>query len=326
LCLEHGIPITDKGKVIVARQEGEQAVLEELCRLAQANGVQASLIDEQTLRELEPCARTLRQALYVATTAVVDPEQVMEALVAMALREGVAFRYGCAWQGVGRNGVVETSQGQISCGYIVNCAGLYADRIARAYGVGRHYRILPFRGRFYGLRGDSTVRVNGNIYPVPDLRNPFLGVHLTRRPNGSVIVGPSALPVLGREHYAGLQGVTRADAVAMIGYLGRLLSTNPDHFRSLALGELAKLPRLGFYREAARLVDGLKPHDLLPGPAPGIRAQLVDTRTAKLVSDFVVEEGPRSTHVLNAVSPAFTCALPFAEYVVDLMTLGRGAG
>jgi len=325
-CQANRIPMTDKGKVIVTRHEGEGPVLHELHRRAQANGVRASLIDEQALREIEPCARTVGQALYVPDTAVVNPQQVMEALAAEAAREGVAFRYGYSWQGVGRDGAVETSQGRIVCGHLVNCAGLFADRIAHAYGVGRRYRILPFRGRFYRLRVDSTVKVNGNIYPVPDLRHPFLGVHFTRRPDGEVTVGPSALPLLGREQYHGLRGANLSDGVAMIRYLGQLLGSNLDHFRSLALAELAKLPRSGFYREAAGLVNGLARQDLLPGQEPGIRAQLVDTRTAKLVSDFIVEHGPRSTHVLNAVSPAFTCALPFSEYVVDVMTLGRGAG
>lgn len=321
-CLARGIPMTDKGKVIVARHDGDLPVLQELHRRSQANGVRASLINERELRDIEPCAKTIGQALYVQDTAVVNPQQVMEALVADAMREGVEFRYDCEWREAGRNGSVETSHGPIGYGHLVNCAGLFADRIAHAYGVGRQYRILPFRGHFYVLRPESRVKVNGNIYPVPDLRNPFLGVHFTRRPDGQTTVGPSALPLLGREHYRGFRGINLWDGVAMVQYLVRLVLRNPDHFRSLAWQEVAKLSRKGFYREAASLVEGLEEHDLLPGKEPGIRAQLVNMATAELVNDYVLEHGDRSTHVLNAVSPAFTSSLPFAEYVVDAIKLG----
>jgi len=178
---------------------------------------------------------------------------------------------------------------------------------------------LPFRGQFYRLRPESQVQVRGNIYPVPDLRNPFLGVHFTHRPEGEVTVGPSALPLLGREQYRGFAGANAQDSLAMIRYLIRLIGRNRDHFRSIAWKEIAKLSHTGFYREAEGLCIGLRKDDLLPGKEPGIRAQLVNIRTAELSSDFVIEQGPRSTHVLNAVSPAFTSSAPFAEYVVDTM-------
>lgn len=318
-CRANRIPMVEQGKVIVTRHEGEVPALHELHKRSQANGVRVSLIDEQTLHELEPCARTVSQALHVPDTAVVNPHKVMEAMVAEAVREGVEFRYDCAWHGAGPDGAVESSQGRIAYGHLVNCAGLFADRVAHAYGVGEQYRILPFRGQFYLLRPQSRVRVNGNIYPVPDLRNPFLGVHFTRRPEGEVTVGPSALPLLGREQYRGLQGATVSDSAAMARYLARLFGRNLDHFRSIAWKEAVKMSRVGFYREAVGLADGLELRDLLPGKEPGIRAQLVNTRTAELLSDFVIEHGPQSTHVLNAVSPAFTSSLPFADYVVSAM-------
>ena len=127
-------------------------------------------------------------------------------------------------------------------GHLVNCAGLFADQIAWSYDVGLQYQILPFRGQFYRLRPQSKVKVRGNIYPVPDLRNPFLGVHFTRRPEGDVTIGPSALPLLGREQYRGLSGMTMRDGMAMAKYLVRLFTRNQDHFRSIAWRELLKLP------------------------------------------------------------------------------------
>lgn len=318
-CLAKSIPLNENGKVIVARTSGELQSLRELYKRSQANGVSAELVDALALKDIEPCAKTLEQALYVKDTAVVNPQRVMEALVADAVEEGIEFRFDCAWQAREGQDVANTSQGPIGYGHLVNCAGLYADKIAHQFDVGRQYRILPFRGQFYRLRPESKVRVRGNIYPVPDLRNPFLGVHFTRRPEGEVTVGPSALPLLGREQYRGMAGANVSDGLAMIKYLLRLFGRNRDHFRSIAWRELAKTSRTGFYREAEGLAVGFEPGDLLPGKEPGIRAQLVDTEKAELLSDFVIEPGPRSTHVLNAVSPAFTSSAPFAEYVVDMI-------
>jgi L-2-hydroxyglutarate oxidase len=320
-CKEKNLPINDCGKVIVTRSRRELAALEELERRAHANGIDAEMIDVTVLRELEPSAKTQEKALYVKDTAVVLPHAVMAALFEDAQKERVAFEFNCAWERSEKPGVVRTSRGLITYGHLVNCAGLFADRIAHAFGVGRNYRILPFLGRFYQLRPQSRITVHGNIYPVPDLRNPFLGVHFTRRPNGEVTVGPSALPLLGREQYAGLKGANAADTWTMGKYMFRLFTKNRDHFSSLALKEMSKMTRSGFYREAAGLVEGLEREDLIAGKSAGIRAQLVNTQTVELSNDFVIEPGPCSTHILNAVSPAFTSALPFAEHVVQTLQL-----
>jgi (S)-2-hydroxyglutarate dehydrogenase len=320
-CRAKAIPMNEHGKVIVTRNESEIPTLDELHQRAKKNGAAVALLDHRDLKEVEPCARTVGQALYVKDTAVVNPQRVMESISRDAVEEGVEFRFRCAWLGSASATTAKTSQGTVAYGHLVNCAGLYADQISHGSDVGRQYRVLPFRGQFYLLRPESKIHVRGNIYPVPDLRNPFLGVHFTRRPEGEVTVGPSALPLLGREQYRGLMGANIQDGVAMLKYLLRLFGRNRDHFRSIAWREMTKLSRRGFFREAEQLGHGLQECDLLPGKDPGIRAQLVDTRTAELVNDFVVEPGPRSTHVLNAVSPTFTCSFPFAEYVIDRMKL-----
>jgi len=320
-CRLKGIPANDYGKVIVARSAAELPALRDLYARAQTNGVHAILLDGQGLREVEPCAKTVEQALQVKDTAVVNPQRVMEALVADAVQEGVEFRFSCLYQGRDGNEAAKTSQGRVAYGHLVNCAGLFADQVAHGFGVGSCYRILPFRGQFYRLRPGSQVQVRGNIYPVPDLHNPFLGVHFTHTPEGEVTVGPSALPLLGREQYRGLAGANAQDGLAMIRFLIRLIGRNRDHFRSIAWKEIAKLSHTGFYREAEGLCVGLRKDDLMPGKEPGIRAQLVNIRTAELSNDFVIEQGAHSTHVLNAVSPAFTSSAPFAEYVVDMVKL-----
>lgn len=320
-CVSKRIPLNASGKVIVARSGRELVALRELYARSQANGVRSELVDTHALKEIEPCANTIDEALFVRDTAVVNPQKVMDAIIDDARREGVAMQMSCAWLGREDKNLVRTSQGKISYGHLVNCAGLFADRIAWAYEAGLDYRILPFRGQFYLLRPESEVKVRGNIYPVPDLRNPFLGIHFTRRPEGDVTVGPSALPLWGREQYRGCRGITVQDGIAMTTYLFKLMRRNQDHFRSIAWRELLKISKSGFYREARGLAVGFKAADLSPGKQPGIRAQLVQTRTAELINDFVVEPGVNSTHVLNAVSPAFTSSFPFAAHVVDGMKL-----
>ncbi len=320
-CRVKGIPVNAHGKVIVTRSPAELPVLQELYDRSCANGVRAELIDSGALKDVEPCARTVDRALYVKDTAVVNPQRVMDAVVGDAKKEGVIFHCSCRWYGHDGKNSGTTSRGTITYSHLVNCAGLFADQIAHSFDVGRHYRILPFRGQFYLLKPESRMRVHGNIYPVPDLRNPFLGVHFTRRPEGQVTVGPSALPLLGREQYRGIAGANVRDGMAMMKYLVTLFGHNRDHFRSMAWREMSKLFRSGFFYDAQQLGSGLEKGDLLPGKDAGIRAQLVDTRTAELVNDFVIEPGPRSTHVLNAISPAFTCSAPFSEYVVAQMKL-----
>ncbi|HEY6085573.1 MAG TPA: L-2-hydroxyglutarate oxidase [Nitrospira sp.] len=316
-CRMKNLPLNAKGKVIVTRNSADLPALDELYARSQANGVRVERIDSSMLKDIEPYAKTLDRALYVRDTAVVDPERVMSALVDDAKQEKIDFRCDDTWRARSGDAIARTSSGDIPYGHFVNCAGLYADTIAHQFGVGTEYRILPFRGQFHRLRPESRVTVLGNIYPVPDLRNPFLGVHFTRTPSGDITVGPSALPLLGREQYGGVSGARFRDGLAMISYLLRLWGHNRDHFRSTVWQELRKLSRRGFYREAAPLVRDLIPSDLIPGKRPGIRAQLVNTRTAELLNDFLVESGPRSTHILNAVSPAFTCSAPFAAHVVD---------
>jgi (S)-2-hydroxyglutarate dehydrogenase len=207
-----------------------------------------------------------------------------------------------------------------SPGYVINAAGAHADTVARAFGFGDGYRIMPFKGRY--LRATGPVGVSRHIYPVPDLRVPFLGVHLTIAVTGEVWVGPTATPVLGREHYG--WGVGPGEAVSGAAALARLLGAPANAgVRRLGLLEIRRRPRGALLREAGRLARGL------PGPGgwvagtPGIRAQLVDTRRWKLEDDFVYQSDDRSLHVLNAVSPAFTSSLPLAEHIVDIVGSAR---
>ena len=212
-----------------------------------------------------------------------------------------------------RNGVVSTSEERIAAGYVINAAGLYADKIARDYGFAQHYRILPFKGLYlYAGREEEPLRTN--IYPVPDLRNPFLGVHHTVTVEGKSKIGPTAVPCFWREHYQGLRNFNIGEFIEVIAREADLFIRNDFDFRKLAWEETQKIYRPRLVKLAAELLDGMRTESYTKWGKPGIRAQLLDTAARKLEMDFRMEGDDRSFHILNAVSPAFTCAITFSEY------------
>jgi (S)-2-hydroxyglutarate dehydrogenase len=314
-CDRKGLAINRCGKLVVAQGAEDLPRLDELHRRGIANGVALEMIGAADARRIEPRVRTHERALWSPSTASVDPVAVMNALMADAVTEGIEVRSGTAYRSL-QGRTVRTTTGAIEAGHVVNAAGLYADRIARDFGAGARYRILPFRG-LYLHSSEKPGALRTNIYPVPDPRFPFLGVHFTVNVAGGIKIGPTAMPALWREQYSGLSNFSAAE-LAQTLTRGALLIGRDGALRRHAAKELMNWSRAGIVREASALATGVRVEDFQRWGRPGIRAQLVDTR-GKLEMDFVVEGDARSTHVLNAVSPGFTCALPFAEYVVDRM-------
>jgi L-2-hydroxyglutarate oxidase LhgO len=314
-CRERGLPLHEGGKVIVARSEAELPALEELHRRATANGASVAFVDEKELAEIEPMARTTGKALLSRDTAVVDPKAVLEALRTDLERSGrVRLVTGCSFLGLDGPDTALTSLGRVGFGRLVNAAGAFCDVVARAFGVGGHYRLIPFKGIYRKLARGASFQVNGNIYPVPDVRNPFLGVHFTRSAHGDVYLGPTAIPALGRENYGLLRGAD-LEAARILGQDAILFFRNAK-FRQLALVEPRKYIPAFFHSDAARLVKKYDPSLFEVADKVGIRPQLVDWRTKELVMDFLVEARDASVHVLNPISPAFTSSMDLARRVV----------
>ena len=317
-CDEQGLPIQRVGKVIVPLRAEEGARLESLQVRGRANGAPFDLIGEDDLRRIEPDARSADgRALHNANAAVIESAAVVERLAAELRDAGVEVRLGAAADVRGPAGTVTVGSERLAYGHLINAAGAHADQVAHAMGVGRRYRILPFKGIYHRLRADAGVRVNGLIYPVPDLRFPFLGVHCTRAVSGRVYLGPTAVPALGRENYRGLEDLSLGDVAAIGGRLLQQYLRNTGGFRHYLHQEAPRLLRPAFLSAVRAMLPRLQPRDVEPADKVGIRAQLYDRVRGVLEMDFVIEPGPRSTHVLNAVSPAFTCSLSFAEMVVD---------
>ena len=312
-CEEHRLPIRHCGKLVVATTESELAEMDRLYARGQENGVDLQIVDAASAREIEPRAKTLERAIWSPTTATVDPHAIMQHLADRAREERIDVRNGVAFVGA-RDRAVSTNVGQIESGYVVNSAGLYADKIARQYGFSTQYRIVPFRGTY--LYGDRTEQLRTNLYPVPDPKFPFLGVHFTITCAGQVKIGPTAMPGLWREHYGGVAGFVAAESIEVTAQVASLFLKGAS-FRRHAASEIRKLSRRHLVALAASLATGIDPAHFKKWGQPGIRAQLIDTDRGQLVNDFVIEGDERSTHVLNAVSPAFTCAWPFAAHVVD---------
>ena len=320
-CRAKGLRINECGKLVVARDESQIEGLHTLAERGKVNGVDLDLISEADAKKIEPRVRTHKEALWSPRTASVDPLEVLGAMMDDARAEGVEFRTGVAFRSIdpvpGASVTkVRTSEGMVEAGFVVNAAGLYADKIARQFGFSRDYTILPFKG-IYLYCSEPAGSVKTNIYPVPDLRNPFLGVHHTLTVQGKSKIGPTAMPAFWREQYSGVANFKPEELIEILSKQAGLFVTNSFNFRSLAWTEIQKYFRKVLVRQSADMLDGVKLENYKQWGRPGIRSQLLHIKERKLVMDFCVEGDSGSLHVLNAVSPAWTCSMPFSRYVCD---------
>lgn len=315
---ERQIPLEKTGKVIVAWKQEQQPLIDMLYERGKANGAAVEKITSSRLRELEPEANAWGEALYSPETSVIDPLKVLKALDEEISRMGVHLQKSALIQSIDdHQKVLKSDSETIGYGHLINAAGQHADKISKKVGVGHQYRILPFKGLYRKLTPEASRRFRGSIYPVPDLRVPFLGVHITRSVTGDVWVGPTATPAFGREHYGLLKGVDPVELPSILIQLALMYVANKKGFRAMVHEELHRYQASQFIREAQRLSPALRAEDFMPGyPKIGIRAQLINHKKNELVMDFVIEKGRASTHILNAVSPAFTSSFAFAKIVV----------
>ncbi len=314
-CEQKGIPLNRCGKLVVAKDAGDLPSLDELVKRGRANAIEIQELTEAEAKRIEPRVKTCQRALFSPRTSTVNPLHVVDAMQRDAVNEGIEIRFDTAYIGRTDQGV-RTNSDTMTAGYVVNAAGLYADKIALDYGFSEKYRILPFKG-LYLYSNEPPGAIRTNIYPVPDLRNPFLGVHFTITADGKAKIGPTAIPAFWRENYEGLSNFKLGEMLEVAGRGLGLLTNAQFDYRRLAMEEIAKYSRSKMVELASVLAEGVKESNYRKWGRPGIRAQLLDITKKKLEMDFVLEGDRRSMHVLNAVSPAFTCSLPFAGHVCD---------
>ncbi|WP_322936824.1 L-2-hydroxyglutarate oxidase [Nocardioides bizhenqiangii] len=322
-CLEHDLPYVECGKLVVAVDPDELGRLDDLERTATANGVPGlRRIGSDEIGEIEPHATGLA-ALHSPRTAITDYAAIARQLAQEVEAAGGVVRLSTTVTDVSRSGrgsrVQVVTAGEVHhVDHLVLCAGLQADRLGRRVDGEREPRIVPFRGEYLEVVGAKRDLVRGMVYPVPDPRYPFLGVHFTRRVDGSLEVGPNAVLALDREGYGVRPGLRLADAAATLAHPGfwRMART---HWRTGAREVRGSLSTRAYLRFAQRYVTGIGPDDVVRAGA-GVRAQAV-ARDGSLVDDFVVVSGNGVTSVRNAPSPAATSSLAIAAYVVDRMAL-----
>ena len=315
-CEVKNLALKKCGKLVVAQNESELVWLDELMTRARNNGVPLELITDKESQAIEPRAKTYQKALFSPTTASINPTELVKSLLSDAIQEGVQLKTNTQYiHRVGKSSI-KTSNGIFEANYIINAAGLYADKIGRDFNFSKDYRILPFKG-LYLYSNEPLGALNTHIYPVPDLTNPFLGVHFTITSDDKIKIGPTAIPAFWREQYQGWSNFNMPELTEIIlRQAGLFLSSNFD-FKALAFRELKKYSKPLLVSLAAKLAKGVDIKHYRQWGLAGIRAQLLNIRKKELEMDFVLEGDKQSMHILNAISPGLTCALPFADYVCD---------
>ncbi|MBO8143853.1 MAG: L-2-hydroxyglutarate oxidase [Thermodesulfobacterium sp.] len=321
-CLTRGLKINRCGKVVVAKSEEELENLFELKKRGERNKVEIYLITEKELKEIEPNAKTYKYALWSPNTSTVNPLEILLSLLKELNEKEVKVFFNTPYKRKTEENVVEAGDYIFQAEKIINAAGLYADKIAKDFGFSKNYVLIPFKGIYLEYKG-SKLNIKRNIYPVPNLKNPFLGVHFTIKVDGTIKIGPTATPCFWRENYKGLSGFNISELLEILKFDIKLFIKN-ENFRKIAFDEIKKYLKSYMLKEASKLVKDFDSDGFTHWGTPGIRAQLIDIRNLQLVHDFVVEGDERSTHILNAISPAFTASLPFTRFVVQEYVLKSG--
>ena len=316
LCKEGGIPVNTCGKVVVTRNSEEESRLETLFQRGIANGVDLEIHNANLLKNFEPLANTYQRFLWSPNTAISDSARVICFMYEKFLKLGGKVVFEAPVNLVFHSGELVIKGNHYRFKHLVNCAGAQSDRLAKEIGLSNEYAMIPFMG-VYRATNDSELPLRTLVYPVPHHINPFLGVHFTLTLDGKVKIGPTAIPILGREQYSFFEGWSVFDIRQAIRSTRSLISGEQHDFSEMLKSEWPRVLKKEIVKQAAELVPTARNVSDWSRKPPGIRAQLVHLPTGKLEQDFVVKNFNNSTHVLNAVSPGWTSSLPFGRYVAN---------
>ena len=312
LCIANEIPVLECGKVVVARNAEEDARLDLLYSRGITNGVELELHDVANLEKHEPLAKTHGRYLWSPKTAISDPRAVTTAMVRRFESLGGKISYSSKVQISEFSG--EVCVKGFEAKYVINSAGAQSDRLARHLGMAKDYAMVPFMGIYRSVEAEK-LPLKRLVYPVPHPINPFLGVHFTLTLDGKVKIGPTAIPILGREQYSLASGWSLSDIGQALVATNALIRGSAHSFSDILKSELPKLKQSLLVKESATLVPSARQIRDWKKKPPGIRSQLVNIKSGRLEQDFIVENFLNSTHILNAVSPGWTSAIPFGRWV-----------
>lgn len=315
-CQENNLHLNECQKLVVARNEQEVEALKELKRRGDVNNVPIELITQEQAEAMEPNVRTHEYALLSPTTATFDPVEVCQHLRRQLAQMGVTILTNCPYRERIGNTSIRTGGTVLEAGKIINCAGLYAVDIAKDFGFANGFAVLPFKGVYLKYNGmDRPLKTL--IYGVPDMRKPFLGVQFAIGVDGSIRIGPTAIPAFWHENYQGFDNFNACEMAQILFWQANLFLRNSFGFRTFAIEEMQKYCKANLVGHAFRMVKNMDASKFNEWTPPGIRAQLLNTRTLQLVQDFAVEGDKHSLHVLNAVSPAFTSSFAFSKFLAE---------
>jgi L-2-hydroxyglutarate oxidase len=320
LATKYRIPVKDVGKVVVSRSEDEDSRLNALFERGIANGVELEIHPEEKLKEFEPLAITHNRFMWSPNTGISDSIAIVKAMRDEFLSLGGEIHFDSKVNLSESNGEIYDSSDQFTFKHVVNAAGAQADRISRSVGVGTEYAMLPFMG-VYRATSEKNLPLQRLVYPVPHPINPFLGVHFTLTIDGKVKIGPTAIPIAGREQYSFTEGWSGSDIAQALKGMKSLITGNSHDFGAVLKSEWPKVIQKLLVKESTKLVPSANQVRDWQRKPPGIRAQLVHLPSGKLEQDFIVIKKSNATHILNAVSPGWTSSIPFGRHVVTKYVL-----
>ena len=320
------LSINNCGKLIVPQEYNLDSQIDKLYERGIKNGANVQLIDQKELNEIAPFVNSSSgRAIFSPNTSVVNPIEIIKSLENDLINKGVKIiKSQTNWK-IERNKktIKLNDESYLHFGHIINCAGLQADKIAHKFEVGNQYSILPFKGIYWEVKNNFPFKINTNVYPVPDLNMPFLGVHFT--PNCDIdqptTIGPTANLALGRENYFGIKKIEPISSLKNISLLLNQYIKNKGNFRSY-FHEQAFLSIQPFLlKEAQKLIPSIKAQNIKLSKKVGIRSQVFNKEKGTLEDDFICLTEKESTHLLNVISPAFTASFAFADLVIERMKL-----
>ena len=315
-----GIPLNECGKIIVAQDIKLDDQIDVLHERGIKNGVTTEIIDKKQIKDIEPKARSASgRALWSPNTSVTDPKRVLEELKNILVAKGVVFKYNFEISKIiqEKSKIIMTSGEVLEYGYIYNCAGLFALSIAKQMNVGEEYELMPFKGNYWKIKNKVNCDVKTNIYPVPDLEMPFLGVHFTPDAYDKTLnIGPTATLALGRENYSGFNGIEPINLIKHTNILAGQYIMNKNNIRKYVHEQSIQAIRPILIREAQKLVPSINPEDVIISNKVGIRPQLYSKVSNKLVDDFTYRRSENQMHILNGISPAFTASFELADLII----------
>ena len=318
--LENNIKFNDFGKLIVPSTDDDEIYLDVLWQRSIDLGLNSTMVDKSNVNKYEPFANNDRDSLFIKDTLVCKPFDVILALKNILHSYlNVEFIYSSEFDFIDHNkNHLIINKKIFEFDYLVNATGSFADLIARRLGYEHNYEFVPFKGLYWEIDADANFYVNGNIYPVPNPDFPFLGVHFTTDPYGKTYIGPTSIPAFGRENYNFSPNLFSSEFWKISNNIRRLYQKNSFNFRSLAHAEFRKYFKYYFFKDANKLVHNFDRSRVNKSMKIGIRPQLINSENYELVQDFLIKvQNENIVHILNAISPAFTCSFGLSSYIYD---------